>query len=551
MAALGLRPGARVAVGSESDLEVAPFLVACLRTGAVLLPLSPEASAAEVEAILGRAQPDLLVADEAAAQGWGLEPGARRWTIAAASWRARLPFRALSKAKPHTLESVLAGVTPARGHALDLDPSRDLLLLATSGSTGEPKLVRVTTGNLIAQAETFARELGMGPGARVLNLSPLVHVDGLTGLFHALWHGATLVRLGRFTVARLPEILHAFYRYRVTHALVVPTLLQLLTRLGEDLRAALATEDLRVIVSTAAPLPETLWRDFEGRTGVPVVNMFGLTETGNFLFTRAGEPTDLGTLGRAVDCEARVQGDDCTSLADGVAGELVVRGPSVSPGYAGEDRPSPWFATGDIVTRDAGGTFRLVGRRKSVIITGGRNVHPEEVDAALIAHPEVIEAVTVGVPDAIWGERVESAVVLRDDSVSLDEVARHVARSLSPYKQPRRLHPRAALPRGQTGKPLRAAIRDALIEAQRASHRDDPRAGLETRVVAIAAELFRVPANTLSATSAPGAPRAWDSLAHLQLVQRLEDTFGIELAPREITRIDSLARAITLVASKL
>lgn len=543
MRAHGIGAGDRIALATAADVELAPVLLACLRLGVALLPISPEATGVEAQALLAPAAPSLLIADEAVLATWRLDTPAATWTI-----RARRGW--FAKKAPADLDAKLAAVSPIADLPETVDADRDLLLLATSGSSGTPKLVRLTVMNLVAQAETFERELGFDATARVLNLSPAVHVDGVTGIFAALWSGSTLVRPGRFSVDRLPEVLHAFYRYRVTHALVVPTMLQLLARLADDLRAGLATGDLRLLVSTAAPLPDALWAEIEARTGIPVVDMFGLTETGNVLFTRPGEAMHRGTLGRPVDCEARLVVEGVVLNGPG-EGELEVAGPSVSPGYLGAPRESAWFATGDLLARDADGIFRLVGRKKNVIITGGRNVSPEEVDAALASHPGVLEAITVGLPDDIWGERVESCVVPRDPAVDLDEVARHAASRLSPYKQPRALHRRASLPRGPSGKPLRHVVRDELLASGGVATTTRHLAPLDERVLVLAAEVFRVPVTALSRTSAPGAPRTWDSLAHLQLVTRLEEAFDVELAPREITRIDSLARAIDLIAEKL
>lgn len=548
LSALGLRAGERVAIATEREAEVAVLLFSCLRLGLVMVPLAAEASAHEARAILERAEPTLTILDAGLAERWGIAAGERTWLVVERSLGARL----FGKSEPHTLDAHLRAARPDEGALGPFDGSRDLALIATSGSTGAPKLVRITVGNLVAQASTFARELGIGPGARVFNLSPLVHVDGLTGLFVALWSGSTLIRPGRFSVDRLAELLHALYRYRATHALVVPTFLQLALRLSEDLRAAFATGDLKLIISTAAPLSEALRHEFEARTSIRVVDMFGLTETGNVLFTRPSEVAHQGTLGRAVDCETRIVGPDGAVLADDAEGELEVRGPSVSPGYFGEAaRESPWFATGDLVCRDSRGVFRLIGRKKNVIITGGRNVHAEEVDAALASHPDVLEALTIGVPDPIWGERVESAITPRRalTAPELDAVGRHAAERLSPFKRPRALHVLDALPRTASGKPSRTALRERLITL--GAHGDTPAdADLEATAIAIAATVLRVQATELSRASAPGKPRSWDSLAHLQLVERLEERYAIELTPGEITRIDSLGRLIDLVAHK-
>ena len=222
-------------------------------------------------------------------------------------------------------------------------------------------------------------------------------------------------------------------------------------------------------------------------------------------------------------------------------------------------RPGTWslaegtgrFATGDLVARGGDGLFRLAGRKKSVIISGGRNIFPEEVDAALVALPGVLEAATVGVPDEIWGERVEACVVLSDPDAAVEPLLVAVAEVLADYKRPRVLHVEGDLPRsGAAGKVDRAAVLERLVA--RGGQREAPLAeDLEGRVYGIAARCFQVPAEQLNRSTTPEHVHGWDSLAHLRLVEALEGTFGVRVRPLEVTRITSLGVAIDLMRSKL
>jgi len=277
--------------------------------------------------------------------------------------------------------------------------------------------------------------------------------------------------------------------------------------------------------------------------------MYGMTEVGNVLFSGPDpESRQLGTVGIAVDAAVRVVDSDGAQVPDGAIGELQVRGPSVFAGYLGDEPGDPWFATGDLVTRAPSGHVTVVGRKKSTVIVGGRNVHPEEVERALATHPAVARAAVVGLPDPLWGERVVAAVEADGDQVTEAELSAHVASRVADHAVPRQLRVVSTLPRGHSGKVDRGAVQALLA--------DDADAGelaaqdLEVQVLALAAAAFRVPVADLSVGATSQGTRGWDSMAHLDLVIRLEQHFRIALLPREIMALESLGDAVQLVAER-
>ncbi len=569
----GVGRGDRLAVATDDEAELAAAFVACLRSGIVLVPLAGEAAPSEARALMASTDPAAILVDDAIATAWRLsEEGEGRvgvplWQIAAAAPAKPTLFGRLLGRKKEAAEAAPTGPlrypalldahTPWSGPDLDIGGDDVALVLATSGSTGGPKRVPLTVGNLIAQAETMPRLFGIDADSRVMNLSPMIHVDGITGLFVALWTGSTLVRTGPFTIPRLQETLDALYRHRVTHALLVPTMLSLALRLGQDLRDAFGGDELRLVISTAAPLPATLQSEFEQATGTKIVNMYGMTEVGNVLFSGPDEAARrVGSVGVPVDCEVRVVDSEGGPVGDGETGELLVRGPSVMPGYLGpvsglvDHDGQPWFATGDLVRVDEGGFFHVVGRRKRLIIVGGRNVHPEEVSDVLVSHPAVVEAVTVGLPDESFGERVVSCVVTREEAATAS-LLEWSAKRLSPYKVPRDLYVWDSLPRTPSGK----VKPDAVVERLAAmGHRATEQGGardVEAEVITLAAAAFRAAPSELTLSTSSADFRGWDSFAHLSLILALEETFGITLSPREITAADTLGAATRLVRSKL
>lgn len=559
--------GDRLLVSLRDDLEVAAVFLGCLGSGVVPIFVDPGSRAAEVQPLLAKAAPRALLLEQDLVLAWAQArppEGSRVWSAVRA--QRSLVSRWLRRGAapdPATWPACLevAGDPPAPPTLGEQDYG---LVLYTSGTTGGPKLVPLTRGNLVAQAQAMIQRLGIDPASKVMNLMPITHVDGLvTGLFTSLWSGATGVRVEPFTVPRLLATLDAVYKHRATHLVLVPTLLSLMARLAGDqeLRRCLATEDLRMIVSTASALPEALWTRVERVTGRPLVNMWGMSEVGNPIFAGPEAATRrLGTIGTPSSCEVLIVSEAGAPLPDGQEGELLLRGPTVTPGYLGDPLPrvsaagQEWFPTGDLAVRlsDGSGVLRLVGRKKDVIITGGNNVAPEEVNAALLSHPAVAEAATVGLPDETWGERVVSCVVLAG-SASPEELLRHVAPRLIEFKVPREVRVLPALPKGRSGKVQRRELVELLLQprADVGAPPGPDRAGIERSVLETAARLFRVSPGELGPASSPDSVAGWDSMAHIELVTALEREFGVQLTPADVIGIDSLASAASTLQAAL
>ncbi len=565
---LGLVPGDRVALAVRDDLDAAALVLGCLRAGLAMLPIDPGGTPDEVRALLGSGRPHVAFVDQDLLSTLGPE-------VFAGNPACRF-FPVVVLAKPRLIDRLLGGRRPVPGsttYPACLDdnapiatpavlpaPDAAALLLPTSGTTATPRLVCWSRDNLGSQLRLLIEQLRLDASARVLNLLPFLYGDGLMmGLPMTLCAGATLVRLPEFTIARTQEVIDAVYRYRATHLVLVPSLLQLLLQLGGDLREVLEQEDFRFVVSTGAPLPADLWARFEEISGRRVVNVYGLTEGGNLFFAGPDDESHgIGTVGRPLRCEVRLVDETGADVPDEKPGELLLRGPIVPAGYFGAP-PRPrkaWLATGDLLQRGTAGHYQVVGRKKSVIIVGGRNVLPDEVDQALRSCPLVADSITVSEPDEVWGERVVSYAVPRNPGAPQDApeqvraVLAHVGALLSPYKLPRRLIFVAELPRGPAGK-----VRlDELARIARAKASAPGAAGpvdVAAEVQALAAACFRLPENELNDAVAPGRTRGWDSLAHLDFASGLEHRFGIQLSPKDIMAIDSLGAAVRIVRQRL
>jgi len=362
-----------------------------------------------------------------------VSPGER----AQAAAGANLAFAALLHALPRrgaALQPLPAGqagaplpLTEQRPGEPRLDHPPDAVhtVIATSGTTGEPKLVELTHRNHAASAAAAADAVGAEPGDRWLCPLPLHHVGGLNILVRSAIHGSTAVLHERFDAERVRAVLE---EGEITLASLVPTMLARLRDCG--LRKA---PGLRAIALGGGPVPAGLLEWAEGE-GIPVTPVYGMTETCSQVV--AGIP------GRVLrGAELQISGE----------GEILIRGDMVA---SATRRADGWLHTGDRGRLDAGGLLHIEGRIKELIVTGGENVAPLEVEQALLTHPAVADAGVAGLPDPLWGERVTAYVVL-GRPVEEGELEAWARARLEPYKVPKAIHTLPELPRSAAGKLLR------------------------------------------------------------------------------------------------
>jgi malonyl-CoA/methylmalonyl-CoA synthetase len=438
---LGVAPGDRVAVQVEKSPEAVALYVACLRTGAVFLPVNTAYGDEELSYLLGDAEPALTV----------LDPD-------------RPPVG--SPGAVLTLDTGGAGTLTeaASGHLgtfddVVRDPADPAALLYTSGTTGRPKGALLSHANLAANAITLCDVWGFRGDDVLLHVLPIFHAHGLFVALHCvLASGASTRFLPRFDVDATLEALPAS-----TVLMGVPTHY---TRLLADPRLdAARCRNVRLFVSGSAPLSAATHEAFRERTGHAILERYGMTETVMITSNpRGGERP--GTVGRPLPgVEVRLG----EGTVDGV-GPVEVRGPSVFAGYwrrpelaSTEFTPDGWFRTGDLGSVDHDGYLHLVGRSKDLVITGGLNVYPKEVEAVLDALPGVEESAVVGLPHPDLGEAVVAVVVPRAGAVLDPEQLRTETRAyLAAFKVPKQVHLVDALPRNAMGKVEKAVLRDRL-----------------------------------------------------------------------------------------
>jgi malonyl-CoA/methylmalonyl-CoA synthetase len=448
---LGCRPGDRILLQAATCPAWLWVYLACLRAGYVIVPVSADYTGAELRYFLQDAEPAVALAD-----------GARLAQLRAAA--AGLPVHVESL---EALDAAASAGAPAVAPPVAGD--RDLAaLLYSSGTTGRPKGARLSHANLVANALTLAEAWGFSPADRLLHALPLHHAHGLfVAVGTALVAGASILLRPKFDaadiVAQLPGC---------TVFMGVPTHYTRL--LAEPGLTPEACRNVRLFVSGSAPLGAALHARFAAATGHRILERYGMTETLMLTSNPLHGERRPGTVGRPLaGVDVRIGDGSGTSLASGTTGEVEVRGPSVMDGYwrqpaqsAAALTPDGWFRTGDLGQFSADGYLTIVGRSKDLIITGGLNVYPREVELVLDALPGVAESAVIGVPHPDFGEAVVAVVVpATEPAPSADALLAAARRQLAGYKTPKRVFFAPALPRNALGKVRKAELRERYRDA--------------------------------------------------------------------------------------
>lgn len=449
---LGLTPGDRVAVQVEKSVEAIILYLATLRAGGVYLPLNTGYTPAEMGYFIGDAEPTILVCDPS-----------RAGDLAAPAAKAGARVVTLDAKGKGSLTDATASV-PTDFDTVQRDKDDLAALLYTSGTTGRSKGAQLTHGNLVSNTLVLRDAWRFTAKDVLIHALPIFHTHGLFVATNVtLFSGAAMVFLPKFDVARIFDLMP-----RATVLMGVPTFY---TRLLEDDRLSPeTTANMRLFVSGSAPLLAETHREWRARTGHAILERYGMTETN----MNTSNPYDgeriAGTVGLPLPgTEVIVTHPETgAELPQGEIGMIEVRGPNVFKGYwrmpektAAELRANGFFITGDLGRIDEKGYVHIVGRGKDLIITGGYNVYPKEVEAEIDEIPGVLESAVIGVPHKDFGEAV-TAVVVPTGTPPLTEAAitDALAGRLARFKQPKRVFFVDELPRNTMGKVQKNLLRD-------------------------------------------------------------------------------------------
>jgi long-chain acyl-CoA synthetase len=346
-----------------------------------------------------------------------------------------------------------------------LEPDDEAIIIYTSGTTGKPKGCLLTHANLIANARQISEWLNFTPNDRLLTIMPLFHMNAVSvTTMSALYADGSTVISPKFSATKFWQIISD---YQVTSFGSVATMLSmLLTTYPDGVPEGLKTTQLRFAMCGSAPVPAEVLKRFEETFNCLVIEGYGLSEsTCRSTFNPPDERRKPGSCGLPIGNEMRVVDEQDREVTDGSLGEIVLRGENILKGYYKNPDATAtafrngWFHTGDIGYRDSEGFYFIVDRKSDMIIRGGENIYPREIDEVLYQHPAVAAAAVVGVPDELYGEDVAAFVVLRDDaSITEDELKEFCRQQLADYKCPKTVRFVKEIPKGPTGKLLKREL---------------------------------------------------------------------------------------------
>ena len=477
---LGVSRGDRVALLFPNHPEFVASFFAVVGLAAVVVPVNPLLKSEEIAHILSDSGAKVLIVDKAglseALAALSSCEGATKMpslesilvrTVGDAAAEA-LVVKAAGQLGEVKLEHLTASTESEQEppYVDDVACERELALIVyTSGTTGKPKGAMLTHNNMSsALKESLFEGFEISAADRILGVLPLCHIYGIGVLvYSSIVRGTPLLIMPKFDA---PKLLQAIGKHQITFLPLVPSMYQFLLMEMENTQYDL--KSLRFCISAAAPLSAELLEEIETEMGVTVIEGYGMSETACGGTVNPTQARRIGSVGKPLSClEMAIRSEQGEFLPAGSAhvGEIAIKGNCVMQGYHGKPEATAeafagdWFLTGDLGYKDEEGYFFIVGRKKELIIRGGANIYPREVEEVIARMPEVRDVAVIGVPDKLMGERVKAIIVLADAcSLTDQQVKEHCEKHLAQYKVPRLVEFRTELPRNSTGKILKRAL---------------------------------------------------------------------------------------------
>jgi long-chain acyl-CoA synthetase len=452
LASHGIRKGDVVSLLLPNSVEYVIAYFACWQIGALAGPINTLLKAQEIAYVIANSE--------------------------AKAWLVNQEFLPIVEATRHQFGGQLCvviqfdheaeatnGVSETSEYEVDLTCDDEAIIIYTSGTTGKPKGCLLTHGNVIANARQISRWLHFTESDRLLTMMPLFHMNAVSvTTMSALYAGGSTVVSPKFSASRFWQIISD---YEITSFGSVATMLSmLLSTYPEGVPPGLKTEQLRFAMCGSAPVPAEVLRRFEETFNCLVIEGYGLSEsTCRSTFNPPDRRRRAGSCGLPIGNEMRVVDDEDRDVPDGKLGEIVLRGENILQGYYKNNQANEtafrngWFHTGDIGYRDADGFYYIVDRKSDMIIRGGENIYPREIDEVLYQHPAVAAAAAIGVPDELYGEEVAAVIVLKAGAAASEqEVIDYCKTRLADFKCPKTVHFVDDIPKGPTGKLLKREL---------------------------------------------------------------------------------------------
>ena len=469
---LSLKQGDKIVLSTNDKRSLAEITIAAYRYGLTVILTDPNAKADRIHSIIASARPDAFFIDSVLTTAWRMEEK-NIVEIKKVSEEKKNLFKNIfsrnskgneeQATSSHTYPACLKGlenVTPLYPNTID--SSCVAYMMYTSGSTSDPKGVVISHKNLFSHLETLKNVYGMDDEVKILNVLNLYHTDGINqGPLLALYCGGTWISPFRLDTSRLDLIYDGIYKYKITHLFVVPTLLSFFEKYHEGFEDSFQTPDFKFAISVAALLEERLWHSVSSIFKIQIVNIYGLTETvtGSVYCGPSADTFKIGTVGKPADCLIKIINEEGQEVRKGEKGELLLKGDHIMVGYFNNPEATAevlidgWLYSGDIAREDEEGFVKIVGRKKSMINSGGFRVQPEEIEELLLKVKEVDECKVIGLHDPILTEKM-IACIKPKDNVVLDELMlyKYLRENLEPEKVPQEMCFIDSFPRGISGK---------------------------------------------------------------------------------------------------
>ncbi|MEB3102614.1 fatty acid--CoA ligase family protein [Ferviditalea candida] len=465
---MGVQKGDHVALLLGNCPEFVIGLYGALRAGATVIPINPAFTGDEIGYILNNGDVKTVIAlDSLAPLVEKLLPSLPRIQHVVITDTREVSYE-LNNPFLKTFTSMLDDISDIPEFP-NIDEEDVAVILYTSGTTGKPKGAMLTHKNIYSNAKDTANYLRMTNEDRTIATLPMFHVFCLTVALNApLINGGTIIIVPKFSPG---EIFRLVREYEATIFAGVPTMYNFLYQFPEGSPEHLAS--LRLCVSGGASLPLALLENFENKFNVVISEGYGLSEASPVTcFNPLDRPRKPGSIGKSIlNVDNKVVNELGEELPPGEIGELIVRGPNVMKGYYNMPGNTAaairngWLHTGDLAKMDEEGYFYIVDRKKDLIIVGGYNVYPREIEEVLYNHPGVIEAAVVGIPDSDYGEAVACFIVAKNQALTEAGIKSYCGAHLAKYKLPKIIHFIDELPKNSSGKILRRALREQLLEA--------------------------------------------------------------------------------------
>jgi acyl-CoA synthetase (AMP-forming)/AMP-acid ligase II/acyl carrier protein len=553
----GLKAGAKILLSTSDKRSFLELMLASYRYGFTLILIDPNSSVRRAQRVIETTKPDQFFLDEGLFDKWEVAREGHLVIKREASPKGGLFGKVFKKdaqsqspyyPKKFEKYSAQTGCFPTT-----IDVNSAAYIIFTSGTVSNPKGVVISYQALFTHLHTLKKVYEMSPNTVIFNNLNLFHADGVNqGPLLAFLLGATWVSPFEPNMSRLDLMFVGMYKYRITHLVTVPTILNFMIKYSQGFEDSFDTDDFKYIISVAAKLDQRLWSQFQELFKTNIANVYGLTETvnGSLYAIPGNESHKIGTLGTPVDCQIKVVDENGTEAE---TGELWMKGEHIMSGYYENDEETDkvlvdgWLHTGDLVSILPSGHVSIIGRKKRMINSGGFRIHPEEIEEVLSELP-IRESIVIGLDDDLMVEKMLAFIEVDEGILTENAVFQYLRTHLEPEKVPANLVFMSQFPRNTGGKVDIPKLKDLWQESKITTKND---LDIEEQILRIAAKTFKVSRNEINITSTPGNVGGWDSLNHFLLITHVEETFDINFDTKEIMSMTSLAAISRIVKSKI